>query len=170
MRVLPSQVGKFHAELDEDTKDNVVCGSDQARIVLATSIAETSLTIPDVEIVIDTGLVRTSAEYHDILQFNDFLASEAVKEQRAGRAGRVKPGAVALIVTEENARLSSSLPHCINSVSRVMELEKYHCRVPPGKLSLCPISDDVSELARQHLQDLALSEDHMCRLLLKVGC
>ena len=69
-----------------------------SRAALATSIAETSVTIPDIDYVIDTGLCRTSEEYHDIVQFADILAPVAVREQRRGRAGRVKPGAAALIV------------------------------------------------------------------------
>jgi hypothetical protein len=50
-----------------------------------------------------------------------------------------------------------------------MALAEYHCRVQPGGLSLCPVSDDVLELARQHLQDLALPEERMWTALTRIS-
>jgi len=64
------------------------------KLVLATAIAETSLTIPDVRVVVDAGLARRSR--HDPARGMSRLvtepASRAEADQRQGRAGRVAPG------------------------------------------------------------------------------
>jgi ATP-dependent helicase HrpB len=69
-------------------------GQPQGRVVLATSIAESSLTIPGVTLVIDAGLSRRNR--YDPARGLDALvtvpASRASAEQRAGRAGRLGPG------------------------------------------------------------------------------
>ena len=63
-------------------------------MVLATNIAETSITIDDVVFVIDTG--RMKENRYDALnkmpQLTECLVSKASSRQRRGRAGRVKPG------------------------------------------------------------------------------
>jgi ATP-dependent helicase HrpB len=64
------------------------------KVVLSTSIAETSLTIEDVRIVVDSGLSRR-ARYEPALgltRLETARASQAAVTQRAGRAGRVAPG------------------------------------------------------------------------------
>ncbi|XP_053675949.1 3'-5' RNA helicase YTHDC2-like [Anopheles nili] len=64
------------------------------KIILATNIAETSITMDDVVYVIDSGKVKQ--KYYDSLTFTSSLAatwiSQACATQRAGRAGRTKPG------------------------------------------------------------------------------
>ncbi|VDP14164.1 unnamed protein product [Heligmosomoides polygyrus] len=64
------------------------------KVVLATNIAETSLTIPGVRVVIDSGKVKTrsftAADRIDVLRVHDVSKAQAI--QRAGRAGREAPG------------------------------------------------------------------------------
>jgi len=64
------------------------------RIILATNIAETSLTIPGVRVVVDSGLVRRSIfdPVTGMSRLETRRISRASAEQRAGRAGRVAPG------------------------------------------------------------------------------
>jgi ATP-dependent helicase HrpB len=64
------------------------------KIVLATNIAETSLTIPGVTVVIDSGLVRRSRfdPVTGMSRLQVMRISRASAEQRAGRAGRIAPG------------------------------------------------------------------------------
>ena len=66
----------------------------ECRVVLATNMAESSLTIPGVRVVIDSGLLRTPVEKTcdgwETLATEWYTASAA--EQRMGRAGRVAPG------------------------------------------------------------------------------
>lgn len=60
------------------------------KVVLSTNVAETSLTIPDVDCVIDSGLVRVSDELRGALRTT--WAGKSNTKQRCGRAGRVRPG------------------------------------------------------------------------------
>ncbi len=80
--------------------------SGERKIVLATAIAETSLTIPDVRIVVDSGLVRQSR--FDAATGMTRLVTErlslASAEQRRGRAGRTAPGSCYRLWTEESHR------------------------------------------------------------------
>ena len=65
------------------------------RVVLATNIAETSLTIPGIRVVVDSGLVRR-ARFDPVTgmsRLETLRVSRASAEQRRGRAGRVAPGA-----------------------------------------------------------------------------
>ena len=84
----------LHGSLDVDEQERALVPSSQRKIILATNIAETSLTVEGVTTVIDTGL-------HKVLRFDpetavDHLAVERVSrdsaDQRAGRAGRTAPG------------------------------------------------------------------------------
>jgi len=64
------------------------------KIVLATNVAETSITIPDISIVIDTGRVKES-RFNASTQIKELVTvwtSRASAKQRAGRAGRTGPG------------------------------------------------------------------------------
>jgi len=79
------------------------------KIVLATNVAETSVTVPGIGVVIDSGLVRRT-RYH---RGRGFLTLSAIAadsaEQRAGRAGRTGPG-VCLRLWSEAARLERATP------------------------------------------------------------
>jgi len=69
---------------------------DRRRIVLATDIAESSLTVPGVRIVVDAGLARRPVIDHarGLPGLTTTNASRAAADQRAGRAGREAPGTV----------------------------------------------------------------------------
>jgi ATP-dependent helicase HrpB len=79
--------------LTADEQDRVVHGSGR-RVILATNIAETSLTVPGVDTVVDTGLHKVAR--YDATRALDTLDTERVSQasadQRAGRAARLGPG------------------------------------------------------------------------------
>ena len=83
------------------------------KVVLATSIAETSITIDGVRIVVDCGLARLP-KYEPatgLTRLETVRASRASADQRAGRAGRTQPGvAVRLWRAEQNAALPAFSP------------------------------------------------------------
>ncbi|WP_209446626.1 ATP-dependent RNA helicase [Streptomyces palmae] len=66
------------------------------RVVLATSVAESSLTVPGVRVVVDSGLAREPRTDHarGLSSLTTVRASQAAARQRAGRAGREAPGTV----------------------------------------------------------------------------
>lgn len=68
--------------------------STQRRVILSTNIAETSITLPKIECVIDSGLEKLSVfdAKSGLTKLTTAMISQASAEQRAGRAGRVKAG------------------------------------------------------------------------------
>jgi ATP-dependent helicase HrpB len=91
VRVLP-----LYGELAGEVQDAALTPSagGARKIVLATNIAETSLTIPGVTVVIDSGLVRRSRfdPVTGMSRLELMRISRASADQRAGRAGRTAPG------------------------------------------------------------------------------
>jgi ATP-dependent helicase HrpA len=76
----------------------------QQRVVLATNVAETSLTIPNIKYVIDAGTARIS-RYSTRLKVQRLpieAISQASANQRAGRAGRTSPGTVIRLYSQED--------------------------------------------------------------------
>jgi ATP-dependent helicase HrpB len=87
----------LHGSLSPEEQDRALSPPDDAvRIVLATNIAETSLTVPGVDTVIDTGLHKVAR--YDPGRGIDSLETERISrdsaDQRAGRAARLGPGRV----------------------------------------------------------------------------
>ena len=86
----------LHGSLDGDAQDAAIRAVDRRRIILATNIAETSLTVPGVSAVIDTGQVKVAR--YDADRGVDSLTLERITldsaDQRAGRAARLGPGLV----------------------------------------------------------------------------
>lgn len=84
----------LHGGLPAEEQDRALRPAEERKIVLATNVAETSLTIDGVETVIDSGLVRQAR--HDLDRGLDRLLLERISRasaaQRAGRAGRTSPG------------------------------------------------------------------------------
>ncbi|WP_127520089.1 ATP-dependent helicase HrpB [Mesorhizobium sp. Z1-4] len=83
------------------------------KVVLATAIAETSITIEDVRIVIDSGLARLPRyePASGITRLETVRVSRASADQRAGRAGRTQPGvAIRLWRSEQSAALPAFTP------------------------------------------------------------
>lgn len=64
------------------------------KVICATNVAETSITIPDIVAVVDTGRVKETAYdvVSNIVRLQEVWASQAQCKQRRGRAGRVQPG------------------------------------------------------------------------------
>lgn len=84
----------LHGELSPRDQDAAVARYDQPKVVVATNVAETSITIEGVRLVIDSGLARM-ARYDANRGINTLLiekVSQASSDQRAGRAGRTAPG------------------------------------------------------------------------------
>ncbi|MFJ3591541.1 ATP-dependent helicase HrpB [Streptomyces sp. NPDC090231] len=92
-----AQVLQVHGRAPAAVQDAVLAGSSEGRrVVLATSVAESSLTVPGVRTVVDSGLAREPRTDHarGLSALTTVRASQAAGRQRAGRAGREAPGAV----------------------------------------------------------------------------
>ena len=86
----------LHGGLDLKAQDRAVAAAERGRrkVVLSTAIAETSLTIEGVRVVIDSGLARVPRFEADvgITRLDTVRVSRASADQRRGRAGRTEPG------------------------------------------------------------------------------
>lgn len=92
-----AEVLQVHGRAPAAVQDAVLAGSAEVRrVVLATSVAESSLTVPGVRVVVDSGLAREPRTDHarGLSALTTVRASRAAGRQRAGRAGRETPGAV----------------------------------------------------------------------------
>ncbi|MFJ8994657.1 ATP-dependent helicase HrpB [Streptomyces sp. NPDC102279] len=87
---------QVHGRAPAAVQDAVLTAAERRRVVLATSVAESSLTVPGVRVVVDSGLAREPRVDHarGLSALATVRASQAAGRQRAGRAGREAPGAV----------------------------------------------------------------------------
>jgi ATP-dependent helicase HrpB len=107
----------LYGGLEADEQDAALAPSDRPRVVIATNIAETTLTVPDVRVVVDAGWQKIAR--YDSERGLDSLETERISadaaDQRAGRAGRVAAGrAVRLWDPRERLR-----PHREPDIARV---------------------------------------------------
>jgi ATP-dependent helicase HrpB len=107
---LPSgtQVHALYGDLPAAAQDAALspAPTGQRKIVLATSIAETSLTIEGIRIVVDAGLARSS-RFDPVTGMSGLVTtrvSRAAADQRRGRAGRLGPGVCYRLWPEESTR------------------------------------------------------------------
>ncbi|WP_369356279.1 ATP-dependent helicase HrpB [Streptomyces sp. cg2] len=93
-----AEVLQVHGRAPAEVQDAVLAGgaAGARRVVLATSVAESSLTVPGVRVVVDGGLARVPRMDHarGLSALATVRASRAAARQRAGRAGRQGPGVV----------------------------------------------------------------------------
>lgn len=93
----------FYAALPQDRQDIVFRSSNIRKCIVSTNIAESSITIPGVRIVVDSGLAKIASHAHwsgiSVLQTKPI--SQASCEQRSGRAGREGPGFVYRMFSEQ---------------------------------------------------------------------
>ncbi|AKC82544.1 helicase [Verrucomicrobia bacterium IMCC26134] len=104
----------LHGELPPEAQDRAVARTSARKIIVSTNVAETSLTIDGVTIVVDAGLAR-QAKFDPNRGINTLLVekiSRASADQRAGRAGRTAPGRCVRLWTEREhaGRQAQELP------------------------------------------------------------
>ncbi len=104
------QVVKLHASVSDKERDLALSGRNintegngLRKVILATNVAETSLTIPDIGVVIDSGLERRTVQRNGRATLMLKSISRASAKQRAGRAGRVMDGVCVRLYGEHAA-------------------------------------------------------------------
>lgn len=98
------EVLPLYSRLSTAEQDRVFKPGSQRRVVLATNVAETSLTVPNIGYVIDTGLARINrySIRQKVEQLRIEKISRAAANQRAGRCGRVMSGICIRLYDEED--------------------------------------------------------------------
>ncbi|MFO1462318.1 MAG: ATP-dependent helicase HrpB [bacterium] len=143
----------LHGELPREAQARVFAKADRPKVILATNVAETSLTIEGVSIVIDSGLHRQASYswWSGIPALKTRPISKASATQRAGRAGRTGPGLCYRLYSKADAeaRLAFETPEIRRSdltqtlleikamgVTRLSEWEWFEAP-PAGALAAC---------------------------------
>ena len=150
----------LHGELPPRDQDAAVARYDQPKVVVATNVAETSITIDGVRLVIDSGLARIP-RYDANRGINTLLVekiSQASAEQRAGRAGRTAPGRCVRLWSrpEHDERPPQELPEIKRldlaevvltlKAAGVEDLRKFRWLEKPDEISLTHAEELLTDL------------------------
>ncbi|MCS6286733.1 MAG: ATP-dependent helicase HrpB [Nitrospira sp.] len=188
-------IAPLHGDLPQDAQDAAIAPARPGtrKIVLATSIAETSLTIDGVRIVIDAGLLRVPRfdPRSGLTQLDTIRVTQDSAEQRRGRAGRTESGVCYRLWTErEQVSLAARRPPEIldaDLTSLVLELALWGVAdpselswlSPPSAASILPASEllirlgalDPSGHITDHGRQMAELAVHprLSHMLLKAG-
>ncbi|MCP4619844.1 MAG: ATP-dependent helicase HrpB [Bradyrhizobium sp.] len=154
--------------LDAAVQDRAIAPAPKGtrKVVLATSIAETSLTIEGVRIVVDSGMARVPRYEPDIglTRLETVRASRAAVDQRRGRAGRTEPGIGYRLWDEpQTASLAAyTQPEILSAdlSTLVLDLAQWGVADPAGLAFLDPPPAPALKEARSLLDELgALDAD-----------
>lgn len=135
------------------------------KIVFATNVVETSVTIPGIRYVVDSGMVKAASYDHKknkhVLEVKKVSKSSA--NQRKGRAGRTSPGKCFRLYTEEfyDGLDPSSLPEilCCHLGSALLKLLSYNvCNIKDFDFVESPPADALASASRM-LEDLEATKD-----------
>ncbi|MFI2610121.1 ATP-dependent helicase HrpB [Kitasatospora sp. NPDC018619] len=107
-----AEVLQLHGRAPQAVQDAALSPGEGRRVVLATAVAESSLTVPGVRVVVDAGLAREPRTDHarGLAGLVTVRASLAAARQRAGRAGREAPGTVYRCWNEAEDALAARFP------------------------------------------------------------
>lgn len=157
----------LHGQLDAATQDAAIAPSapGHRKVVLATSIAETSLTIEGVRVVVDSGWTR-SARYSPrtgMSRLETLRVSRAAADQRRGRAGRTAPGVCYRLWSEaDDATLTAAAgAEIVNAdlSSVILDLTAAGVRAPEQLAWLDAPPPAAVARARELLRDLGALDD-----------
>jgi ATP-dependent helicase HrpA len=124
-----TEVIPLFSRLSPSEQDKVFQSHTGRRIVLATNVAETSLTVPGIRFVVDSGLARISrySARSKVQRLPIEPISQASANQRAGRCGRIGPGTCVRLYAEEHfaARPLQTDPEILrtNLASVILQME-----------------------------------------------
>ncbi|MEZ8608439.1 MULTISPECIES: helicase-related protein [unclassified Vibrio] len=163
------QVVKLHASVSDKERDSALSGRNihtegngLRKVILATNVAETSLTIPDIGVVIDSGLERRTVQRNGRATLMLKSISRASAKQRAGRAGRVMDGVCVRLYGEHAALELVTPPELQREELTEPMLAAACCGSPLESLSfLDPIPEKSLNSATQTLLTMeAINADH----------
>jgi ATP-dependent helicase HrpB len=162
VRDASTEIVPLFGALDAAVQDRAITPAPKGtrKVVLATSIAETSLTIEGVRIVVDSGLSRVPRYEPDIAltRLETVRASRAAVDQRRGRAGRTEPGVCYRLWDEpQTASLAAyTQPEilCADLSSLVLDLAQWGVSDPASLSFLDPPPAPALKEARSLLNEL----------------
>ncbi len=136
---IDAKVLPLHGDLPPATQDLALRPAEGRRVVLATAIAETSLTVPGVRTVVDGGYRRAPRfdPASGMTRLTTERISRAVADQRSGRAGREAPGLAIRLWTEAAQRglRLYDRPEILDAELSGLVLDCAAWGTPPAKLA-----------------------------------
>ncbi len=107
LRDVPAEIFPLYGALPKERQDAALAPAAGRKVVLATSIAETSITIPGITVVIDSGLMRVSrfSPRTGMSRLETLRLTRDRADQRRGRAGRTAPGVCHRLWTQREDKL-----------------------------------------------------------------
>ena len=123
----------LYARLSQSEQQKIFKPKGSRRIVLSTNVAETSLTVPGIHYVIDSGLVRMSrySIKSKVQQLPIEDISQASANQRSGRCGRIAPGLCVRLFDEDsfNVRDEFTEPEILRTNLAAVILQTHHLKL-----------------------------------------
>ena len=162
---LAAEVHLLHGSLPPEAQDAALLPSGRRKVVLATDIAETSLTVEGVGVVIDSGLARAPRfdPHTGMTRLRTIPISKASATQRAGRAGRTGPGIAYRLWSqlEHGTRRSQIDPEItqVDLAGLALELAAWGVGDPSGLAFLDPPPDRALAEGRKLLRMLGAIDD-----------
>ena len=157
-----AEVAPLYGALDRAAQDRAVrpAPAGRRKVVLATSIAESSLTIEGIRVVVDSGLARVPRYEPDIglTRLETVRVSRASADQRRGRAGRTEPGLCLRLWAEaaEGAMPAFARPEILDAdlSGLVLDLATWGVAEPASLRWLDPPPAPAVTEARKLLRDI----------------
>jgi ATP-dependent helicase HrpB len=151
MKVLP-----LYGDLSSEEQDAAVAPSSTRKIICSTNVAESSITIEDVEAVIDSGWARVPVQsaWTGLSQLGLEEVSRSSAIQRAGRAGRTAPGLAVRLYTESdfNRRPYHSQPEILRADLSSVLLQVAASNIEHSELGwIDPPGKEIVDQARELL-------------------
>ncbi|WP_439509546.1 ATP-dependent helicase HrpB [Marinimicrobium koreense] len=156
------RLARLHSRVPDQEQQEALDPASGPRVILATNIAETSLTIPDVTLVIDSGQVRRSVfeQGTGVSRLQTRRISQASAEQRRGRAGRVQAGHCIRLWSQEESLAPAEPPEVRSTDYVPLALRLAHWGSPVEELPWLEAPNGLAlERARQQLQDWRLLDE-----------
>lgn len=153
---------RLHSRVPQAEQKNAINPASGKRIILATNIAETSLTIADVTLVVDSGLVRRP-DYEQrtgLTRLRLARISQASADQRRGRAGRVQSGHCIRLWSQDQPLAAADLPEIRATDYLPLALRLAHWGTPADQLTWLEAPNRLAlTFAQQQLQKMQLLDD-----------
>ncbi|MBP5250856.1 MAG: DEAD/DEAH box helicase [Treponema sp.] len=159
----------LHSSVPIEKQKEVFVPQNKVRIILSSAIAETSVTVPDVKVVVDSGLCRVNV-YDANTGMNRLVTQKESffnAEQRTGRAGRVCEGRCVRLWSQNEALIKTFSPEIERSdlTDLVLECFKWGIQTPEAIEWLSPPPDYAWQNAVKLLEELRCIKEGKITLL-----